>query len=646
MKNTLWTPIRLTVLSLSSLFIIQTVIMNILQLLQIQSMLLEQVLSYSLGGIALYLLIYRPWMHREEIFKLQALLDESKNMLKSEICSNKVVKKQLSRISQVVEQSQHGIIITNPSMEIEYINKAFTEITGYTLAEVRGKKPNILKSGKTREQVYRDLSMSIANQEVWSGEFVNVKKDGKEYISATTIFPVFQGGEKELSYVGFFEDITTKKSSKDRINFLAHFDSLTGLPNRDKAKEIFMRGLALSKRCNRQLALLFIDLDRFKEVNDTMGHDTGDLVLIEIARRMSTSIREIDTVSRISGDEFIVIIPETDVMGVEVVAQKILDAIAIPLHINQHSFMMTGSVGVAFYSDDGCDFESLVKSADLALYQAKQDGRNLFRHFTLEMKGRSQRYLSITRAMEGAIESGQFYLNYQPQIDLATEEIVGLEALLRWENPSLGPISPAEFIPFAEKNGHMLAIGEWVLQKALEETKEWVVRYPDLRISVNISAVQFKKQGLFSMINRLLLEYNFPPKNLKLELTESTTMDDPLDAKDIMDALHAIGVSVSIDDFGTGYSSLTYLKQFHIDQIKIDRSFITNIVQDEQDRAISKMIINLAHSMGSQVVAEGVEDKNQLDLLNSMGCDLIQGYYFGKPESIENTTRILLKYND
>jgi diguanylate cyclase (GGDEF)-like protein len=381
---------------------------------------------------------------------------------------------------------------------------------------------------------------------------------------------------------------------------------------------------------------MFLDLDHFKDVNDTLGHSIGDSLLIEQANRLLLILREEDTVTRLGGDEFILLLPGVDARGAAFVAQKILDAMVEPYRIEEYDLTLTASIGIALYPEDGADLEALSKSADTAMYRAKNEGRQGYRFFTPEMQARSVRNLQLVNALRHAIQLEQLSVFYQPQFSMQTGHIIGAEALLRWQNPELGMVSPSEFIPIAEESGLILTIGEWVLRSAVRQAKYWLNNgFPALIMAVNISAAQFLNPDLPNLITRILDEEGLPPEYLELELTESVAMYNPINAIAVMNNLHERGIRMSIDDFGTGYSSLSYLKKFKVYKLKIDQSFVRDISTDAEDRAIVNAVISLAKSLGLKTIAEGVETKEQLEFLYENGCDELQGYLYSKPVTAE-----------
>lgn len=441
---------------------------------------------------------------------------------------------------------------------------------------------------------------------------------------------------QEPRFIVLSRDVTERKFAEERIMYLANFDVLTGLPNRAQLDDHLKYAISLAKRSNEHLAVMFIDLDHFKDINDTLGHSVGDALLTQLSGRLTSALREGDSVSRLGGDEFILLLPDVDEIGTAKVAQKLLEIIEEPYRVDQHELYLTASIGIAFYPGDGTDLDTLSKNADSAMYRAKNEGRNCYRFFTQEMQEQASRNLLLANALRHALNRDQLEVYYQPQITSDGRQLIGTEALLRWTHPELGAVSPAEFIPIAEVSGLILPIGEWVLRQAVRQAKIWIDKgYGPLVMSVNLSVIQFRNPDLPDLVTRILDEVHLSPEYLELELTESVAMYDPQGAIAVMNNLHERGVRMSIDDFGTGYSSLSLLKKFKIYKLKIDQSFVRDISTDVEDRSIVTAIINLAKGLGLRTIAEGVETIGQLEILREQGCDEIQGYYYSRPLTVE-----------
>jgi diguanylate cyclase (GGDEF)-like protein/PAS domain S-box-containing protein len=416
------------------------------------------------------------------------------------------------------------------------------------------------------------------------------------------------------------------------IEHLANFDALTALPNRALLQDRAHQAFANASRSGQHVAVMFLDLDHFKNINDSLGHAVGDQLLCAVAARLQASVREQDTVARWGGDEFVLLLPDTTATGATRIAEKLMAALSAPYRLDHHDLNRTSSIGIALYPADGSDFEALAKAADTAMFRAKQQGRNAFSFFTAELEARSRRFLEVENALRQALRRNEFFLHYQPQIALADARVTGAEALLRWQHPVLGLISPAEFIPIAEASGQILDLGDWVLREATRQAKAWQdAGLPPLTVAVNLSTAQFHHRHLAEQVRDLLAATGLPPHRLEFEITESLAMENPQAAIETIDAMHAQGVAFSIDDFGTGYSSLAYLKRFKVSKLKIDQSFVRDIASDEDDRAIVATIIALAQHLGFTTIAEGVETQEQLDYLRLHGCEKVQGYFFSRP---------------
>ncbi|MDO8414371.1 MAG: EAL domain-containing protein [Gallionellaceae bacterium] len=548
-----------------------------------------------------------------------------------DITERKRAEAQLKLAAKVFEQSREAFIITDADRNIVMVNHAFTLITGYSEAEALGKNPRLLHSGRQDENFYRSMWESINTHGHWQGEVLDRRKDGSVFPKWLSISRVLDNEGEVTHYIGIFGDLSQLKQGEAQIQRLAHFDALTGLPNRVLLNDRINLALSTAQRSQQSLAVMFVDLDHFKNVNDTLGHRIGDALLVEVAARLKLAVREEDTVSRLGGDEFILILPGADAAGAAHAAEKLIMAVAQRYQIEQHDLVITPSIGIAIYPSDGEDFEALSKCADVAMYRAKRDGRNNYRFFTPEMQARSARTLALENALRQALQHKQLELYFQPLISLKDGSTIGAEALLRWKHPEFGSVLPGEFIPIAEDSGQILQIGEWVLRSAARQLKTWMDDgMTPIVMAVNLSVVQFRQSNLPDMVMRILDEVQLSPQYLELELTEGVAMDDPLGAIAMMDQLHQRGIRMSIDDFGTGYSSLNYLKRFQVGKLKIDQSFVRDITVDPEDKAIVSAIIRLAGALNLQTIAEGVETAGQLAFLREQGCNEAQGYYFSE----------------
>lgn len=564
-----------------------------------------------------------------------------------DISERKQTEHALNLASMVFKNSNEGIIITNSENRIIRVNTAFTEMTGYAESEVLNQNPNLLKSGKHDQHFYEDLWQSLQKDGRWSGEIYNRRKNGEIYLQWLSITQVNNQDSHCQNFVAIMSDITKYREAEQRINFLAHHDVLTKLPNRALLSDRIRQAVITNDRYGQKLALLYLDLDRFKFINDSLGHAVGDLLLISVAEKLKKQMRDQDTVCRTGGDEFIILLPDTDADGAAHVAQKLIEKMTEPFEIEDNQLFITLSIGISIYPDNGKDPETLNKHADTAMYRAKHAGRNQYQFFTEEMHSQIIHKLELEHALRFALSREQLYLAFQPQVDLSTNKISGAEVLLRWHYPPVGDISPLEFIPVAEETGMINPIGHWILDTAIGQCKKWYDDgHQDLVMAINISAVQFNNPMLVSTIVELLKTHDLPPKNLELEITESVAMFNMDLTIKQMQAMAAAGIRLSLDDFGTGYSSLSYLKKFPINKLKIDQSFVFDMLDDPDDAAIVDAVITLAHSLGLKTLAEGVETHEHLLALKEKGCDLMQGFYFSKPISADDFENMLVTQSE
>jgi diguanylate cyclase (GGDEF)-like protein/PAS domain S-box-containing protein len=498
------------------------------------------------------------------------------------------------------------------------------------IGKTRWELPNS-RTGATEWEAHK--AMLEAHKPFYDFVHSRVATDGKLHYISVSGQPIFDEKGTFTGYRGVARDVTEKKAAEERIRHLAQHDELTGLPNRTMFNQNLKHAINRALRYSRTLAILFIDLDRFKLINDTLGHEVGDRALEEIAERLRGCMRGSDTIARFGGDEFVILIEEfTAASDVAEVVNKLLGAVKKPLKHQAQEFSLSASIGISTFPDDGKDAQTLLKNADIAMYRAKDKGRNTFQFYSSEMNVHSVERLAMESSLRVALERGEFLLHYQPKVEINTGRMVGMEALIRWRHPELGLVFPEQFIPLAEETGLIVPIGEWVLRTACLQNRAWQQQgMRPLRIAVNLSARQFMQERLLEDVAEVLEQTGLDAEFLELELTESTVMQNPEKTIKILNAFKAMGIHLAIDDFGTGYSSLAYIKQFPIDTLKVDRSFIEDIPSDENDIAITKAIIALAQSLKLKVVAEGVENTQQLGFLREHICDQMQGYYCSKP---------------
>ncbi|HEY8353541.1 MAG TPA: EAL domain-containing protein [Methylophilaceae bacterium] len=548
------------------------------------------------------------------------------------IANKRRTDERLRLLTMAVEQSPNAVVITNLNAEIEYVNPAFTASSGYTLQEVLGKNPRLLKSGKTPKGTYVEMWNNLTQGKAWRGELINRSKQGKEYIDRSVIYPVRDEAGQVTHYLSHKENITAQKQIEQRINQLMLFDSLTGLPNRNSLLHMLRRAIGFAKLQNQPLTVMWFNVDHFKQINDTLGHDAGDLVLQEVTIRLSAILRESDYMARVSGDHFVLVAPGTDQNGASMLALQMLATLDRPMQIDGRELNFTLSIGIALYPTDGESISDLLKHSENAMYRMKREGRNGYRFFTSDLQRDSARILALGSALKHAVSRNELRLVYQPQLDLRQNRIIGAEALIRWAHPEFGDIPPSEFIPIAESYGLILDIGTWSIRTALQQIKSWQDSgLAGITVAVNLSAMQFEQPDLAEVIMQMVEEAGVEPGVLELELTEAVAMRDSENAARVIEQLHAKGFTLSIDDFGTGYSSLSYLKRFRIDKLKIDQSFVRDLSQDEDDQTIVDAIIHISGSLGYTTIAEGVESREQLEILQQKGCNQIQGYYVSRP---------------
>ena len=552
-----------------------------------------------------------------------------------DITERKRLEEEMQIASMVYKNTEEGILVTDANNRIVSINPACSRITGYSFEELVGKDPRIFSSGRQDKNFYRDMWQALDTHCYWHGELWDRRKNGEIYAKWLTINTMLTEDRSVQGYIALFSDITEKKQSEERIWKQTNFDPLTGLSNRRMFRDRLEQEIKNEQRSGLSLALLFIDIDHFKEINDTLGPRFGDDLLVEAGRRITASTRKSDTVARLGGDEFAVVLTQlADTKHVEIISQKIITKLAEPFSLGNEIVHVSASIGITLYPADATEAEQLLKSADQAMYVAKNQGRNCFSYFTPTLQIAAQNRLRLITDMHGAVAANQFMVHFQPIVDLTTGHIRKAEALVRWQHPERGLVSPADFIPLAEESGLIVEIGDWVFRESVRWVKRWVALNPDgFQVSVNMSPVQFRVKGRSQEESWLayLVEQGLSGKNMVIEITEGLLLKANADISDKLLIFRNEGVQVAIDDFGTGYSSLAYLKKFDIDYLKIDQSFVRNLTTDPSDRALSEAIIVMAHKLGLTVIAEGVETEEQLNFLIAAGCDFAQGYLFSKP---------------
>ena len=547
----------------------------------------------------------------------------------------------------IFEYSDEGIIVTDVAKRILSVNRSFTKITGYEAHEAVGQFPSMLKSGLHDRAFYNEMNASITDNGLWIGELWNRRKNGENFPVWMSISGVHNQEGAITHYFSVFTDLTERKNAEQQIYRLAYYDTLTGLPNRARLYTLLRQTLLEARRNRTHGAILFIDLDRFKQINDSLGHAHGDILLKEVAARLPASLRGGDIIARIGGDEFVVaLVNIARHEDASFVAQRILDNLSMPIMVEGHELQISASIGISIYPDDGDDAETLIKNADIAMARAKQgEAHDSYLFFSHDMNKRALERLKLESNLRRALERNELMLHYQPQQNLQSGKIVGAEVLLRWDHPGTGMISPATFIPLAEETGLIIPIGEWILETVCARNKEWQrAGLPIVKLAVNISAKQFRPT-LPRLVAEILARHELDARFLELEITESMIMQSVEGVIAMMDDFQLLGISLSLDDFGTGYSSLSYLKRFPIDKLKIDQSFVRGVTKDADDEAITRAIISLSRNLGLRVIAEGVETEQQLAFLRSAGCEEIQGYYYSRPLPEDDFVKFLRSAN-
>jgi len=553
----------------------------------------------------------------------------------------------LRMAEKIIARAFEGIIVTDTNGIVKFVNPAFTTITGLTAQESIGHRPDILRTDKQGPDFYAKLWATLVSTGHWEGEIWNRKKDGSVYPLSVSISSIRDSDKRVTNYASFIKDISKRKKYEKEMHFRVNYDRLTRLPNRSFFKERLTHAISRAKRESQTMAALFLDIDNFKNVNDTYGHSVGDLLLKEASARLMETLRESDTVSRLGDDEFAILLEEVaNEFEVKDVVCRLIDNMNKPYLLDEYEIFVSVSVGITLFPDEGDSADAVMKSADIAITHAKKKGKNRYEFFAKEMSDRLAARLAIETGLRKALEKDELVAMYQPQVDSVTGRIQGLEALMRWRRPGFGLEPPSKFISVAEQSGLIISMGEWILREACLEVKRWHnVGFDDLLMSVNVSAKQFEKKNLVETVRLILSETNLAPHYLELEITESSIMANVDWATKIMRQLSELGVNISIDDFGTGFSSMSRLRKFPISKLKVDKSFVDDITEDHDNMAIVQATISMGHSMGLRVIAEGAETLEQVSALNDNGCSHIQGFYFSPPETPEKILELLKKHN-
>lgn len=562
-----------------------------------------------------------------------------------DITTRRETEEQMRLSASVFDTINEGIVVTSPDNRILTVNEGFLLMTGYSREELLGKAPQLLHAERHDASFFKDMHQELLTTDRWEGEVWNRRKNGELYLKWLSVRAIRDNADILTSYISIFRDISLVKHSEERLTFLGTHDELTHLPNRTLLNDRLQQAVSRAERNNTHLALLFVDIDNFKLVNETYGHTLGDNLLLQTAGRLKDCVRGEDTVARMGGDEFVMILEDCDRDAVMHTAERILARLAETYRIGNQECYTAASIGISFYPDDATEPSDLLRYADNAMYRAKEKGKNNIQLFSEDMAERSRKRLDIERGLRHALERNEFFLEYQPQIDLSTHQLIGVEALIRWKHDGK-VVPPLDFIPIAEESRLIILIGEWVVAEACRQIKSWDHDgHPAFTVSVNISARHFLDQNMVPRLHNIIQEAGVDPQRLCLEITESA-MVDVANAMTMLNELEALGYRTSIDDFGTGFSSLSHLKRFPLHELKIDRSFVDGIIDDMDDRAITSTIISMAGNLELSVVAEGIETDDQLHELHGMGCQVGQGYYFSRPLTAERLREWLDKQNE
>jgi diguanylate cyclase (GGDEF)-like protein/PAS domain S-box-containing protein len=581
----------------------------------------------------------------ERVRERTSELSKANEVLKKEIIDRKRVQTRLNLAAKVISSCNEAILVTDTRGRIVYVNAAFTKITGYSKAEVIGRNPSVMASGRHPKEFWAEFWRSLTQKGHWRGEVWDRRKDGEVFPKLLAVSAIADEKNKVTHYVGIFSDITLIKQSEERLENLAHYDPLTQLPNRLLFRDRLNQALIRSGRENTKAALMFLDLDGFKTLNDTVGHAKGDELLVAVASRLQDCVRRSDTTARIGGDEFTVVMPDVDDMRQVVpVAQRIIQALSRPFNLSGDDVFSSVSIGIAMYPRDGRDADTLLKHADTAMYHAKSQGKNNFQFFSKAMNAELTRLSGLERDLRRAIESDGLALHYQPIVDSYTGGILGAEALLRMRSENGSIVSAGPYVAIAEERGLIVPIGEWVLRETCRRLVNWAEEgHSDLRVAVNVSMRQLREHDLVRRFMSVIEESGVDPQCIELELTESSIMENPMLAVKTLSEFRRNGLSITIDDFGAGYSSLSRLRKLPVDKLKIDKSFMVGLPEDRSQAALVQAMVTVAHSLDMKVVAEGVESGEQAKILGELGCDSLQGFYFSQALSCDYFQQVLAR---
>lgn len=578
-----------------------------------------------------------PGNQFDELTQVTDAINDMRSRLSEDLKRQSADAREIRKLSQAIEQSPSSVLICDQHWQVEYANQKFSQLTGHDCESIKGRHPGMLTedslSNRDSQQMWENIRVQVERAGVWQGELHSRRANGERFWEQVIITPLRDEWGKASHYLILGEDISIRKRYEEQLLRQANYDVLTGLPNRMLALDRLKLSLAQAKRNQEMVAVMFLDLDNFKHINDTLGHDAGDSLLMEAARRIGSCLRDSSTVARLGGDEFLVILPGLAATeSSEQVARRILSVFQASFFLNGQEVFITTSIGISLFPEDASTSGDLLQNADAAMYEAKHQGRSDFRHFSPQMKKVTQDRLQMDNLLRRALELAEFELHYQPILHAATHRVSGAEALIRWHNPTLGLVMPDRFIPLAEETGLIIPIGRWVLNEACRAANRWQLktRQP-LRVAVNVSPRQFRDPGFVAMVESALQENQLAGHHLELEITERLILDNTIETAEILRQLDAMGVRLSVDDFGTGYSALSYLKNYPFDTLKIDKSFVQDVIMQPGDASLVKAIITMAHSLELQVVAEGVENAEQQAFLQQLQCDFAQGYYFSRP---------------